>query len=424
MTLTEKGYRKRLIDEKIMQYMRLFGAVSIEGPKWCGKTWTALNHVKSVVYMMDPEGDYANREAARLNPAAILTGNKPLLVDEWQEVPAIWDAVRFAADRTKDKGIFVLTGSSTPKDKAPMHSGAGRIGKIRMRTMSLYESGESSGLVSLTELFAGKSVETGMSKIKQDSLIGLLIRGGWPENINSASTDAGIVPEQYIEAIINSDITYVDNINRNPELASHLLSAVARTNMTQAMLNTIVADVRARFRNVARQTIAEYLSAFLRLYVIEEIPQWFPELRDKLRLRKAPKRMLADPSIAVAALRANSNDLARDPRTLGGIFENLCIRDLLVYSDVIGAKLSHYHDETNLEVDAIIEQGTKWAGIEIKMGAHRVDEGAATLTRLRNKVVSKGAVDPAFLCVVTGGGPLYTREDGIHVIPIDCFKPL
>jgi len=423
MTLTKKGYRTRLIDDKIIRYMRLFGALSIEGPKWCGKTWTALNHVNTVVYIMDPEGDYSNREAAMLNPAAILTGTKPLLVDEWQEVPAIWDAVRFESDRAKDKGLFILTGSTIPKKKSPIHSGAGRIGRIRMRTMSLYESGISSGFISLTDLFDGNAFEPNISKIKQESLINLLIRGGWPENIVSTTDDAGIIPEQYVDAIINSDITDVDNIKRNPQLASHLLAAVARTNMTPTLLNTIVADVQARFGNVARQTVAEYLSALLRLYVVEEIPQWFPELRSKLRLRKTPKRMLTDPSIAVAALSARPNELARDPRTLGGIFENLCIRDLLIYSDAIGAKLSHYHDESDLEVDAIIEYGSQWAGLEIKMGTHHVEEGAATLIRLRNKVVSKGVALPAFLCVITGGGPLYTRDDGIHVIPIDCLKP-
>ena len=422
--LTEKGYNTRLIDSNIIRYMRLFGALSIEGPKWCGKTWTALNHANSVVFIMDPEGDYANREAAKLNPASVLTGEKPLLVDEWQEVPAIWDAVRFASDRTKEKGIYILTGSSTPKKSAPMHSGAGRIGRIRMRTMSLYESGDSSGLISLADLFNGKNVESGLSKMKQESLINLLVRGGWPENISTDIDDAGIIPVQYVAAIANSDITDVDNIKRNPELASHLIAAIARTNMTPALLTTIVADVQARFGNVARQTVADYLSALLRLYVVEEIPQWFPHLRDKLRLRKSPKRMLADPSIAVAAMSARSNELARDPRTMGGIFENLCIRDLLIYSEAIGAKLSHYHDESNLEVDAIIELGKKWAGIEIKMGSHRVDEGISALKRLRDKVVSKGAEEPAFLCVITGGGALYTREEGIHVIPIDCLKAI
>jgi len=423
MALTEQGYRTRLTDNLIFRYMRLFGALSIEGPKWCGKTWTALNHANSVVYIMDPESDYSNREAAKLNPSVVLTGERPLLIDEWQEVPGIWDAVRFASDRTKEKGLFILTGSSIPKKNAPMHSGAGRIARIRMRTMSLYESGDSSGTVSLTDLFNGKVIEPGISNLKQEFMIDLLIRGGWPENIITDKDDIGIIPEQYLNAVANSEITEADNIKRNPQLVLHLLAAIARTNMTPALLNTIVTDVQTRFGYVTRQTVAEYLTTLMRLYVIEEIPQWFPELRNKLRLRKAPKRMLTDPSIAVAALNARSNELARDPRTLGGIFENLCIRDLLIYSDTIGAKLSHYHDENNLEVDAIIEFGTQWAAVEVKMGAHRVEDGVASLIRLRKKVVSRGANIPAFLCVITGGGPLYTRDDGIHVIPIDCLKP-
>jgi len=423
MPLTEKGYRSRLVDAGIERYMGLFGALSIEGPKWCGKTWTALNHANSAVYIMDPENDYSNREAARLNPASILTGEKPLLVDEWQEVPGIWDAVRFASDRTKEKGQYLLTGSVTPKEGSYAHSGAGRIGRVRMRTMSLYESGDSTGMVSLLGLFDGERATPGVSRLSQEKLIGLAVRGGWPENIRVPNEDAGILPEQYILALAGTDITNADNVKRNPDLVLHLLAAIARTNMTPALLNTIVLDVRARFSDVARQTVAEYISTLMRLYVVEEIPQWFPELNDRLRLRKSPKRMLADPSIAVSALRARPNELARDPGTLGGIFENLCLRDLLVYSEANRAKLSHYHDTNGLEVDAIIELGTKWAGIEIKMGVHRVEEGAAALKRLQKKLTSKGAAEPAFLSVVTGGGPLYTRDDGVHVIPIDCLKP-
>jgi len=423
MTLTEYGYKPRLIDGKITRYMNLFGALSIEGPKWCGKTWTALNHAKSAVFMLDPENDYANREAARLNPASILTGEKPLLVDEWQEVPGIWDAVRFAADRTREKGLYLLTGSVTPPKGSYSHSGAGRIGRIRMRTMSLYESGDSSGMISLSGLFEGKKINPDISRLTQEKLIFYVIRGGWPGNLASTADDAGILPEQYLIALAETDISGADNTKRSPELVLHLLAAMARTNVTSAKLSTITSDVQSRFGDVARQTVANYLSALSRLYVMEEIPQWFPELRDKQRLRKAPKRILADPSIAISALKARPGDLVRDPRTLGMVFENLCLRDLLIYSDIVGAKLSHYHDLNNLEVDAILELDSKWAAIEIKLGAHRVDEGAAALKRLQSKLVSKGATAPSFSAVITGGGPLYTRSDGIHVIPVDCLKP-
>ena len=423
MTLTERGYKPRLIDRTISKYLNLFGGLSIEGPKWCGKTWTALNHANSAVYILDPENDYSNREAARLNPASILVGDKPLLVDEWQEVPGIWDAARYASDRTKEKGLFLLTGSVTPKEDSFVHSGAGRIGRIRMRTMSLYESGDSSGAVSLSGLFDEDKIPAGISRLTQEKLIGLALRGGWPENAETSIEDAGILPEQYIMALAETDISHTDNVKRNPDLVLHLLASVARTNVTSATLNTITADVQARFGDVTRQTVAGYISALIRLYVVEEIPQWFPQLRDKLRLRKAPKRMLVDPSIAISALKARPVDLARDPRTLGMVFENLCMRDLLAYSEAAGAKLSHYHDLNGLEVDAIVELGTKWAAIEIKLGAHRVDEGAIALKRLMAKVVSKGAAKPAFAAVITGGGPLYTRDDGIHVIPVDCLSP-
>jgi len=423
MALTEHGYKPRLIDGKITKYLSLFGALSIEGPKWCGKTWTALNHAKSVVYMLDPENGYANREAARLNPSSVLTGETPLLIDEWQEAPGIWDAVRFASDRTKEKGLYLLTGSVTPKEGSYSHSGAGRIGKVRMRTMSLHESGDSSGIVSLAGLFAGDIVNPDISGLTQEKLIFLAIRGGWPDNIASANDDAGILPEQYIAALVETDISNADNTKRNPQLVLHLLAAIARTNVTSAKLSTITADISSRFGGITRQTVSDYISSLSRLYVIEEIPQWFPELRDKQRLRKSPKRMLTDPSVAVSALKARGSELARDPRTLGMVFENLCLRDLLVYSDIIGAKLSHYHDLNDLEVDAIVELDSKWAAIEIKLGAHRVDEGAQALKRLQSKLVSKGAACPSFLAVITGGGPLYTRSDGIHVIPIDCLKP-
>jgi len=423
MALTESGYKERLIDTKIAHYMKLFGGLSIEGPKWCGKTWTALNHANSVVFMLDPANDYSNREAAKLNPASVLKGDKPLLVDEWQEVPGIWDAVRFASDRTKEKGLYLLTGSVTPKEGSFGHSGAGRIARIRMHTMSLFEIGDSNGAVSVSELFNGFEIDPGISNLSHDKLIELTIRGGWPENITALKEDAGILPQQYIRALAETDITSVDNKKRNPELVLHLLASIARTNVTPTLQSTVVADIQSRFGDVSRQTVAEYLSALVRLFVVDEIPQWFPELRDKLRLRKVPKRMLTDPSIAVSSLKAHYNELERDPRTLGGLFENLCLRDLMVYSDAIGAKLSHYHDSNGLEIDAIIEYGTKWAGIEIKLGTHRVGEGAAALTRLKNKVIAKGAAPPAFLCVITGGGPLYTRDDGIHVIPIDCLKP-
>jgi len=423
MTLVEHGYKPRLIDAKIEKYKTLFGALSIEGPKWCGKTWSGLNHANSVVYLLDPENEYSNREAARLNPASILKGDPPLLIDEWQEVPGIWDAVRFASDRTKEKGLYLLTGSVTPPKDSFVHSGAGRIGRIRMRTMSLYESGASSGISSLMELFEGKAAKPGVSSLTQDKLISIAVRGGWPANLDVQNEDAGILPEQYIVALAGTDITNTDNVKRKPDLALHLLAAVARTNVTSASVSTIVADIQARFSDVARQTVSEYLSVLKRLYVVEEIPQWFPELRGKLRLRKSPKRMLADPSIAIGALTARPGDLARDPRTLGSVFENLCLRDLIIYSEAIGAKLSHYHDANELEVDAIIEQGPKWAAVEIKLGAHRIDEGVDALNRLKSKLASKGVAPPAFSAIITGGGPCHTRSDGIHVIPIDCLKP-
>ena len=422
MALTEQGYLPRLVDKKITRYMKLFGALSIEGPKWGGKTWTALNHANNVIYLLDPENSYANMEAARLNPASILEPKYPLLVDEWQEVPGIWDAVRFACDQKKAKGLFLLTGSVTSQKDTYVHSGAGRIARIRMHPMSLFESGASRGSISLFRLFDGEKVPSHASKLSQNALLDLIVRGGWPENIDSNSEDAGVLPEQYIEALAGTDISHADNIRRNPQLVLHLLASLARCTATTAFNSVSTSDVQGRFGDVTRQTISEYLSSLKRLYVIEEIPQWFPQLRDKLRLRKMPKRILADPSIAVSALHARPNDLKRDPRTLGGLFENLCLRDLQIYADSIGAKLSHYHDSNGLEVDAILEFGRQWAAIEIKMGTHRVEEGAEALSRLSAKVQAKGAPAPAFTAVLTGGGPAHTLDNGMHIIPIDCLR--
>jgi len=423
MTLTEAGYKHRLVEDTIDRYLRLFGAVSIEGPKWCGKTWTGLNHANSVVYLLDPENDYANREAARLNPAAIMDGQPPLLIDEWQEVPAIWDAARFICDKDGQKGKFLLTGSVQPKEKSFSHSGAGRIARVRMRAMSLSESGESIGRASLKALFAGEKIAPGASKMNQASLISLLIRGGWPGGISASNEDAAVLARQYIEALAEIDVSEAGGVKRDPMIVKQVLAAAARVNTTCAANSRIVADVQARYGGISRQTVAAYLDILKRLYVIDEIPQWFPELRDRLRLRKAPKRVFTDPSLAVAALQATPAELSRDPRTLGTLFENLCLRDLSVYVETFDAKLTHYHDDTGLEVDAIIELANQWAALEIKLGAHRVEEAAATLKRLSAKILTKEGEAPSFLAVLTNGGPVYTRDDGIHVIPIDSLCP-
>jgi predicted AAA+ superfamily ATPase len=430
MTLTPEGYLPRLADKTLERYLRLFGAVAVEGPKWCGKTWTSLAHSQSSVSIMDPENGYANREAARLNPAAILEGNEPgkdpplpLLVDEWQEVPAIWDAVRFACDKTREKGRYIITGSSTPKDDSYIHSGAGRIARLRMRPMSLKESGVSSCAASLSALFEGQGVGTGASRLNQNKLISLLTRGGWPGNLETADNDAGILPLQYIQTLAESDISHSDNKRRNPDLILQLLASLARLTAGTAQSKPVVSDVQARFGDVTRQTVAAYTESLKRLYVIDEIPEWFPELKNTLRLRRLPKRIFCDPSLAIAALHARPAELKRDPRTLGNFFENLALRDLEIYAESIGGKLSHYHDSGGLEVDAILEKGNQWAAIEVKLGSYRVEEGEANIKKLCQKVESKGAPPPSFSAVVTGGGPLYQIKNGPYVIPLDFLAP-
>ena len=424
MTLKKAGYRRRIIDDKIEKYMQAFSALSIEGPKWCGKTWTVLNHANSVVFFQDPKDGKSILEAARLSPLTVLSGQQPVAIDEWQEFPGIWDAVRHAVDMNPGVGQYLLTGSATPRRDTYSHSGIGRIARLKMRTMTLYEMGLSSGQVSLASLLAGEKQEPVLSKMASEKLIEIIVRGGWPSNILAEAEDAHLLANQYIDALVTTDISDLDNKRRRPELVERLLKSFARVTATTAGNNKIVADMLDHDATIARQTLSEYISSLMRLHIVEEIPQWFPELRSKLRLRKAPKRILADPSLAVAALGATPYSLARDGRTMGQLFENLCLHELLVYVDSIDGLLCHYRDSDELEIDAIVEtRDGRWGGIEIKLGAHRVEEGANSLKRLSNKLTEKGVKSPEFLAVITGGGLCHQREDGIYVIPIDCLGP-
>jgi predicted AAA+ superfamily ATPase len=358
-----------------------------------------------------------------MNPSLFLTDDYPLALDEWQEVPAIWDAVRFAVDQAALHGLFLLTGSVTPRRDAVSHSGAGRIARLRMQPMSLMESGDSSGEVSLVSLFDGEPITNARSKLNIDNLVHLIVRGGWPSNIKASREDAAVLPQQYIEALIESDISAADNVKRRPDLARLLLQSLASCVAVPTKNAAIIARTQERYGDVTRQTISTYIDAISRIHAIAEIQQWFPELRSKLRFRKAPKRIFCDPSIAAAALRANLDDLLRDIPTTGHLFENLCLRDLIAYMQANGGTIKHYHDESGLEADAKLELGTKWAPIEVKLGSHKVRDGAASIDALCSKMVASGLKPPAFKAIITSGEYSYTRPDGIHVIPIDCLGP-
>jgi predicted AAA+ superfamily ATPase len=423
MALTEKGYKPRILDEKLGKLLSEFGAVSVEGPKWCGKTWTALNYANSVVFIADPVGNFRNREMARFDPSLVLEGKAPLLIDEWQEVPGLWDAVRFSVDRKRKRGGYILTGSSTPRRESYVHSGAGRIARLRMRTMSLWESGDSSGAVSLAALFKAKNIVPQKSSMTLAKIIGLTLRGGWPVLAGKKRSSRNI-PRQYLERISDTEVPYISGGRRDRSKVMAVLKSLARNNATLVNVKTIQKDIDGEeYLSVDRNTVSVYLELLKSLYVLEEIPAWDPALRSTKKLRLSPKRLLTDPSLAAAAIGATADNLKKDLNTFGFLFEGLCIRDLLVYAELGEASVYHYRDEAGLEADAILElPDGRWGALEIKLGAHQTDQAAANLLKLKTKMQRAGLRPPSFLAVISGlAGFSRLRDDGVYVVPIDCL---
>lgn len=429
MTLTKEGYNPRLIDEQISRYLKVFGALSIDGPKWTGKTWTSLNHANSVFYVQDPANGYSNRRLAALDPGSALEGVFPHAIDEWQVVPEIWDSVRFSVDSCQTRGMYILTGSAMPSEDKIMHSGAGRIAHITMRPMTLYESGDSQKKISLRSILNTGEIPFCKSKASVDDIINLLIRGGWPNNIEIAKEDAGLLPKSYLEALVRKDMNEIDGIERNQTKVRALIHSLARNNASLVSNKTLSDDTsfypQAENSDLSQKGVADYLDALKRLYVLEEIPAWAPAIRAKIRLRVSPKRLLVDPSLAVAALDADAGILKSDLKTVGLLFEGLCLRDLHVFAQSYDASLYHYQDNSGLEVDAIIGlKGGEWAAFEIKLGADQIDKAANNLLRLRDKICAAGNKPPCLLGVIVGVGAISEiRKDSIAVIPIDCLAP-
>jgi len=431
MSLQRTGYIDRVIDAKIEDYLKLFGAVLIEGPKWCGKTWSSLKHANSSLYIMDPAGNYNNRTLAILNPALTLPGAAPRLIDEWQEVPGIWDAVRFDIDQNPGRGKYILTGSVTPPRDSYMHSGAGRIATLRMRPMSLYESQDSTGEISLGMILKGEQYEPFMSEMDIYRLIDLTIRGGWPETLKLPIEKAGSVAVEYIHVIARNELPYEGQAKKDQGKMRKLLRSIARNNSTTATIKTLSMDTNGTDRQyqkdddiiASRYAIADYLKYLSERFVIDDIPPWSPDIRSKTIMRQASKRIFADPSLAIAALGANRDRMLHDLHTFGFMFENLCLRDIAVYAGYYGGSIFHYRDNSGLEVDAIIElpDGT-WGAFEIKLGQEQIDSAADTLLRMKDKMVTAGADPPSCLVVVTGGGIARIREDGICITPINALR--
>lgn len=427
--LTPNAYRPRLIDDALTDLLDAFGAVCVQGPKWCGKTWTSLHHAKSVTYLSDPAGNFSNRELAKVDPQLVLRGEQPHLVDEWQEVPPIWDAVRFSVDKTGAKGQYLLTGSFTPQRKGILHSGAGRIATINMHTMSLFETGDSSGKVSLRDLFEGPLSPTPTGEVSLEDLVHFCTRGGWPENVSANEKTARQLPKQYLQSIVEDDTSRIDGVKRNKDKLWALLHSLGRNVATTVSNRTLLADMEKHQDTKADEnTLAEYLDIFNRLFLVWQQSSFHPQLRSSRRVLRSPKLHFADPSLAIGALDVTPSALIGDLQTFGYIFESLVAHDLLIYASANEARLFHFRDAKGNEIDSIIELNDgRWGGFEVKLGANQIDDAAANLLRMKDifarESSGKNGV-PALLCVICGtSNAAYTREDGVIVVPITALRP-
>lgn len=421
----QSKYKPRIIDKTVAKYLSAFGAVCIEGPKWCGKTWTSSHHSNSEFLIGDPANNFQNRKLAEMSPSLVLEGETPRLLDEWQEVPPIWDAVRYTVDRRAEKGQFILTGSSTPKRKGVLHSGAGRIGKLRMRTMSLYESGESSGAVSLEDLCNGKLTPALTGEVDLRDLANYTVRGGWPGNLNVAQEDASLLPQSYLDAILDDDSQRIDDKKYDVAKMRLLLHSLARNESTTATKKKLLNDIREfDDETIDADTVTTYLDVFDRLFLLDNQPPFSTNIRSSVRVKQAEKRHFCDPALACALLKATPDRLIGDLETFGFLFEALVERDLKIYAESFGANLFHYQDYNNKEIDAVIElEDGRWCAFEIKLGANQIDKAATELVALRNSIEQEGGIAPAILCVICGlSNAAYVRPDGIFVVPITALK--
>lgn len=421
-----KNYKKRIIDEKIARYLKLFGAICIEGPKYSGKTWTARYHAKSETLLYVNTATGANDlELAKMSPQVILEGEKPKLIDEWQEATNLWDEIRYDVDRTGLKGQYILTGSSTPKRDGISHSGAGRFGKVYMRTMSLYETGDSTGDISLKDICEGKFIDKATGKVELRNLARLIIRGGFPGNISYTADDAKEVVNEYINLIIDDDLYRLDGISRDKHKVRLLLKSLARNESTTVTNNTLKNDIKEiDNEDIDIDTLASYLNAFDRLFLLDNDEPFSTNIRSSVRVKQAEKRHFADPSMTCALLNLTEDKLINDLETFGFLFESLVIHDLKVYADSFNAKCYHYQDYQNKEIDQVIElEDGSWCAFEIKLGANQIDNAAKNLINIRDSILKENGKAPSVLCVVCGlATAAYKRPDGVYVVPITSLK--
>jgi len=417
-------YLPRIADAKLELALQAMGAILIEGPKWCGKTSTAEHIAKSVLYMQDPDTFDENMLKAKTKPSLLLEGETPRLLDEWQVAPVLWNAVRFAVDKRQKTGQFILTGSVVPVRTDDMHSGTGRISRMKMRTMSLFESGESSGEISLEALFDGETEMFGKSKITLEQIAFILTRGGWPAAVKEKSEVLALKKaSDYYEAVINEDISRIDNVEKNTDRVRSLMRSLSRNIATEAGTTTILNDLRANDEYLSQVTIDQYINALKMLFVIDDLSAWSPSLRSKTAIRTTAKRHFSDPSIATAALGATTKRLFNDFCTFGFLFEALCIRDLRVYADSLDGNVYHYRDAKGTEVDAIIQmKDGRWGAVEVKMGAGDIETAAENLLKFKANIDIEKMYEPSFLMVLTATETAFQLQNGVWVVPLGCLK--
>jgi hypothetical protein len=422
-----KNYKRRIIDDKIERYLKIFGAICIEGPKYCGKTWAGRYHSNSEILLHKTTGDASNNvELAKIFPTLILDGPKPRLIDEWQEATNLWDEIRTEVDKTGLKGQYILTGSSTPNREGISHSGAGRFGKIHLRTMSLYESSDSTGEISLEELCNDKIIPKLTGEVNLEKLAKLIIRGGWPGNLDYSSKEASEAIKEYINLIIDDDLYRLDGINRDKHKVKLLLKSLARNESTTVSNITLKKDINeVDNEEIDIDTLASYLDALDRLFLLDNDEPFSSKIRSSVRVKQSEKRHFADPSMACALLNIKEEKrLINDLETFGFMFEALVERDLKVYADSFNAKCYHYQDYKNREVDCVIElEDGDWCAFEIKLGANKIEEAAKNLIDLKKSIEKDNGKVPKILCVICGlANAAYKRPDGVYVVPITALK--
>ncbi|WP_295798939.1 ATP-binding protein [uncultured Treponema sp.] len=421
-------YKPRIVDEILAKKLEAKGAVLIEGPKWCGKTTTALQQAKSILRMDNPLEKDQNLRLSKLNPQRLLKGDTPRLIDEWQIAPTLWDTVRYEVDQRGKMGQFILTGSAVPPDtKEITHSGTGRFTWLNMRPMSLYESGESTGEVSLKSLFDGNLNIDGENSLDDiDKLAYLVCRGGWPQAIGLKSEAALQQAFDYYDAVVKSDINRADGVNKNSERVKRIMKSYARNQGSQAASTVIAQDIAVNeVETVNEDTVHSYIEALKKIFVVEDMPAWNPNLRSKSAIRTSDTRYYVDSSIATASLGIGPEDLINDLKTFGLFFETMCVRDLRIFAESLDGSVYHYRDNTNLECDTVVHlRNGSYGLIEIKLGGDDlINEGAANLLKLQDKIDVSKMKEPSFLMVLVGAGTYaYRREDGILVVPIGCLK--